>query len=1645
MGNDDIQIKVTIDSSDVDKSMDKMAKTVDKKTDKIEKSFTDVDKTLKNTQKSMSNLFGNINLTGLNNAMNKVKQTVGNTMRDIQNQVKKSLNIDAEVNIKTNTSGSSSSGGGDGMSDLLNVGALGGIGKQISSEMSGISHSINNVSKSLANTFSQVPQSVQKDLMEVAFYVQDIVKQMQRGLNDGELVFEVDINSLEDVKTQILSSINSIKFEMEELQLDIEEMEDGMSACVKIMDGFEMPDYQIDNAEEEYVNFSKAIKEAQNEMLKLSLQEEQAIDILQKFNAIASLSESALGDMFKAWQESPSKSNLEPIVKEVERLSALFKKCGIDSQIFDDALGQLNQRFTSGGEYMKITSQTLKQLMVDINGVVGGFNKLPSAINKARIGAMEVTSFGDAVYKAKQYVGNFGRTIKQAFTTGFKDGGKAIGDIKKKIVDWSKAHRKAVKDVQNANKGLSGSFKGLLSSILPFATIYGAFNTLKSSLTGSMDAIETGSKFANVFGSETQNMTKWIEELNGTLGVSKTQMQDFSSTLYSMASNLGLTSPQAIQLSKDMSMLAQDMSSFFNIDSADAFGKLKSYLAGSTETLYEFGVVATEVNLQQFALSQGITKSYNAMSQAEKTMLRYQFAMQGLSQASGDLANTIDSPANRTRRLVSALESLKVALGNVVAPIWNAVVPSLIALANALTTIFNKIASVVNGILALFGMSIKSSGGGGGIVGEVENLGSAIDNVGSGTGGISDGLDKATGSAKKLGKELKGLMGIDELNVINSDKDGDSGSGGGSGSGSSGGGGGGLGGINSTVAKEGVNAIDTMAKELTRLQKVFLDIIQHFKTGFMAIAPQIESEFSKLKINVDKLGKAMADFFYQCWEHGLDKTVILLGGITGQIVATSLEITNAVVEVITGLFEHLNPSNNPNTQKFIDALNNLLLQIQKFIRDCGKWFGQFADACQPFINNLGDIATILGGIFAQVLADAIQLVRDFMNSWVGQSAIQLVADMLEKLSGSLEKCLGFIQDNLTFFESLALGIMGCVGAFKLINKVIEIWNGLVGIFNGIGAICSGVVTALGSAFAFLTSPIGLVTLAIGGLIAIGVALWKNWDTVKEYAKKVWDSVVKYFNDAGIDINGIVKDMWNVISSTFTTIWNIIKSIATSIWQFLKSTFTNIFNSAKTTFVNIYNIIAQQIKLALSVIQLVLATIKGVFTGDFTEMKNIAVKVWDNIKSYVSTVINGIANILKSWASTVLNLIKDAFNLVWNVIKGVWDNICNFIKSVGTTIGTVVKNFCNGVSNTIKIIFNGISTFFGAVIQGWKNIFNASLNAIKNTFSTIWNGIKSVVTTVGQAIATYISNAWNNIKANTTNVLNGIKSVFSTIWNGIKSVIQTVISAISSSMSNTWNNIKNTVSNSFNAIKTTIANIMNGIKSSINTIINNIKTVFSNGFNNAKATITNIFNSIKTTITNIMNGAKNSVSSIINGIKSLFTSGFNGAKNTVSNVFNSVKNTISNAMNSAKSTVSNMISKIKSAFNVKLSFPKIKLPHLSVTGKFSINPPSIPKFSISWWKNGGIMPNGSNMIFGMNGNTLLAGGENGTGGEAILPLNKLWNEMGAMFDKQTKTLANGMGNATTTVVVNLDGREVARSTVKNMKEMSSLGQLDTSWL
>lgn len=350
-----------------------------------------------------------------------------------------------------------------------------------------------------------------------------------------------------------------------------------------------------------------------------------------------------------------------------------------------------------------------------------------------------------------------------------------------------------------------------------------------------------------------------------------------------------------------------------------------------------------------------------------------------------------------------------------------------------------------------------------------------------------------------------------------------------------------------------------------------------------------------------------------------------------------------------------------------------------------------------------------------------------------------------------------------------------------------------------------------------------------------------------------------------------------------------------------------------------------------------------------ELKDKLAEAWENIKSAVSEKVEAIKTAISEKFEAAKQAVVNIFNAVKNAISTAWETIKNVVTVALMFIVELIKGYFTLITLPFRLIWENCKEYIFAAWEWIKGKVSNALNAIKTTISNVWNAIVSVLSPILNTLKNAITTAWNSIKSTVSSVLNAIKSVVSTVWNAIKSAVSSALNAIKSVVSSVWNSIKNTVSN-----------VMSGVKN----------------------TISNAWNSVKST-----------VSGAINGVKSSISSGLNSAKNTVSNVLNGIKSKFSSIFNSVKSTVSNAISNIKSKFNFSWSLPKLKLPHVSISGKFSINPPSVPHFGISWYKKAYDNPMLLNnpAIFGYSpASGKFLGGGDGNGTEVVSGATTLMN-------------------------------------------------------
>lgn len=319
------------------------------------------------------------------------------------------------------------------------------------------------------------------------------------------------------------------------------------------------------------------------------------------------------------------------------------------------------------------------------------------------------------------------------------------------------AAAQASQQMQHASSGINRSATDMYSSFRMARTaVMSVGRTIAELIERSNSYVEGVNLFAAALGKYTTKAQSYAEHVSEIMGIDPGKWMRNQGVFETLASGFGVASDKAYIMSKNLTQLGYDLSSFFNITVDDAMQKLQSGLSGELEPLRRLGYDLSQARLEAEATALGITKSFKSMTQAEKSQLRYQAILSQVTIAQGDMSRTLDTPANQLRILTASVEQAARAFGNVFIPVLNAILPIAIAVANAIRAIASAIAS-------LFGFSMPSIDYSG-----IKDATDATDSLG-------ESLQSAGGGAKKLKDQLADW---DELNIIQSQSGGGGGGGG---------------------------------------------------------------------------------------------------------------------------------------------------------------------------------------------------------------------------------------------------------------------------------------------------------------------------------------------------------------------------------------------------------------------------------------------------------------------------------------------------------------------------------------------------------------------------------------------------------------------------------------------------------------------------------------------------------------------------------------------------------------------------------------------------------------------------------------------------------------------------------------------------
>ena len=1113
-----------------------------------------------------------------------------------------------------------------------------------------------------------------------------------------------------------------------------------------------------------------------------------------------------------------SASGISNLGRQIKKIITNLSDAGEISDsvnLFVQSIGRL----ASAGNKTGQTAGKLKDLA---NETLAFFNTMKSA-PKISENTIRMTQALAQLATAGGKVGTATNSITNSFSKLSLIGRKASGSIKK-VANSIVSSFKKIGTSSHSLKTASLNLSSLLKTALGFGAVRGLWNFGKQSVELGSNISEVQNIVDVAFGSMAGMVDEFASTADEKFGLSELAAKQYSGTMMAMLKSSGVVKESAAEMSTTLAGLAGDIASFYNIDTDEAFMKIRSGIAGEIEPLRQLGISMTVANLEAYALSQGITKSYQAMTQAEQAMLRYNYLMWASSDAQGDFARTSENYANQIRMLKLNIQQLSATIGQ---GLIAAILPAVQALNKLISGLIKAANAFKVFMYTLMGKKVESPKG---IVHDIEGIGDA--------GGVAaGGLGDAAGAADKLKKKLS-VLPFDQLNQLtdNSDK---SGSGGGTG----GGAGGGIGGsdfdtgLDDILADDKEGPINEWAKRIREAflaedwEKLGFEIADGLNRGLQKVYDVIS--WKNVGPKITAFTTAFTETF-NSFVNNYDWN--LLGRVVGAGINTAVNTFNQFVGPYGIDFVILG-------SKLSEGFRGLVNEIQweNLGHALGNGFMVAWNMAKGFIDNMWATSNLTGlsgwqelGIslangtkalferidFASIgttLANGFNGAFETLKSYVAQmtsdgtwneiatniytglnnmiqgidwaSAGQTLSEFIVSLLGVFKKVA---QE--TDWEGFGRGIgefLSNIDWFTIIGQVgTIIWEAFSGMISGLFDSSSGKVTLI-----FLGALLGIKGLF--GLVNLGEAVQK-WLTGSQ---KGFFGLIDFIKgkattEIAVGVEGIAGK-----SGLFSKLATGASSVVSKITPILGSIGSVIFSPKGLLIAGIVAGVAAII-LNWDKIKDAAGKVKDWVSKKWTETKEATIKLWGNISDFISKTWSN----LKTWASEKFGNIKESVSNAWSNIKektsGVWSNVKEFTKNT------------------------------------WDNLKSSASEKFRN-------------------IKESVSKAWSNAKSDTSSVWSNIKSNVSGIWSGLNRDAST-----------SFSNIDKTVSSASSSSGKNMTREWQNIQKSMRSIIESIDSDFSKSIGNITRNFSSLSSNISKSVGSLYKAGKEAAQSFANGFRSV---------------------------------------------------------------------------------------------------------------------------------------------------------------------------------
>lgn len=915
-------------------------------------------------------------------------------------------------------------------------------------------------------------------------------------------------------------------------------------------------------------------------------------------------------------------------------------------------------------------------------------------------------------------------------STGLK---KGLNNLKPQFTEMGNTGTKAMNQISNSMNGATKSIGSLKSSLKGIIGTLGLVFSLKALINFGQQAVDVASDLTEVdnvvqkaFGNMRGEMDALADSSIKNLGISRLEAYQTGSTFMAMGKSMLTSSQDAKNMALNLTKLSANMASFFNTSNKYAAIALKSIYTGETETLKQYGVVMTEANLKQFALAQGISKSYNEMSQSERVMLRYQYVMQQLGYIGDDFIDTQDSWANQTRVLKEQWKEFLGVLGTGIITVLTPLVKALNMIMGRMIAIAKSIGSVLSSV---FGIQVQSVNQ---VSGAISDTADAFDDA---TTAVGD-YDTATKKASKTAS--KSLASFDKLNnTMTSQSDGGAGAGGA-------GGGGGL--ATPDISSSVHSAIDQANSKINTIfdgvKKRLLELVDLLKKGFKnGLGTDFDASIKRTQKHLASIGKQLQDIFtnpnvINAANNWANNVAYALGQLAGSMVSIGQTIVENLVggvdsflskdsgyitDRIVGLFDI-----SSKVAQITGNLSTAIAEIFTVFRSdtakniTGDFMGINADLALGFMELTGRLSSDLYNLIAQPIIDNKDKIQ------------QAVMGLLEPISIAMDTIHGVIKNTFeqifnVYDEYLAPAFQNITDGFSsLVGSLLDVWNSQVAPF------LTTIATAIQTLWETHLQPFvdNLITL-VGKIVLAISELWKNvlepliaWivanvvpviTPILETMVKTVSSVIGTIADilSGImeTLGGIIDFITGIFTGDWSLAWQGVQEIFTGIWNALTGFISGIWSTIKSIFTGAISVIVQFIKTGFNAAKTAITTIFG-------GIRSFISNTWNGIKSTVIGVVNTLKSYVVNGFSYMQSGISGIMNTILSIISGIWRGIYNVARSYINFILSGIQSMVNGIIEGLNSMIRALNHLHFSIPDWVPGLGGKSLGFNLGTISRV---------------------------------------------------------------------------------------------------------------------------------------------------------------------------------------------------------------------------------------------------------------------------------------------------------------------------------------